>query len=197
VALLLALWWSGPLRAPAFLRGSFAHHNAFVAFTGAPPTLGPGVPLALYDRLPPGPVVEIPWPSAWNLARSLPAYQLRHGRRVLVAATEGIPRHPRLRLRNEVAPRRAALLGSPAAAAVVHRCLPCEEETVRGGAAHRVRISGASRARMVAHGEGTAARLERVWGPPDLVAGSLVAWDLERLRREPPARPRRATAPPR
>ena len=199
--LLLALWWTGPLRAPAFLRGSFAHHNAFVAFAGEPlaPALGdaggPEAPLALYAALPPGPVVELPWPTAWNLGRSFPAYQLRHGRRVLVSAAEGLPAHPRLRLRNAVPLRPDALLASPAAAAVVHRCLPCEEQRMRGGLAHRLRIPGAARGRMVEQGERAAAELERAWGPPHFGSGAVVAWDLARLRRERAAA-RAAASPP-
>ena len=183
-ALLLALGWTGPLRAPSFLRGSFAHHNSFLAFSGRPLESAPDAPLAVYAALPPGAVVEVPWPTAWNLGRSLPAYQLRHGRRVLVSAAEGVPRDPRLRLRNEVPPRPDALLASPAVGVVAHRCLPCEEERVRGGLAHRLRIPGESRRRLVRRGEEAAAALERAWGPPHRAAGTLVAWDLERLRRE-------------
>ena len=92
--------------------------------------------------------------------------------------------HPRLRLRNAVPQQPDALIASPAAAAEVHRCLPCEEQRIRGGLAHRLRIPGAARGRMVEQGERAAAELERAWGPPHLVAGTVVAWDLARLRRE-------------
>jgi hypothetical protein len=191
-ALLAALWWTGPLRRPAYLRGSFAHHNAFVDFTGRPPVPSPETPHELYARLPPGAVVELPWPTTWNHGRSFTASQLRHGRRVLVSATDGVPRHPGLRLRNEVPPTPAALLASPARVAVVHRCLPCEEVEVRGGAAHRVRISAPVSARLVRQGRRVASHLRRAWGPPHETAGTVVAWDLERVRRE---RAGAATAP--
>jgi hypothetical protein len=108
-----------------------------------------------------------------------------------------VPRHPGLRLRNELPPRPAALLASPAAAVVVHRCLPCEEVQVRGGVAHRTRIRPADRSRMVRHGRRIAAQLQRAWGPPDEVAGTVAAWNLERIRRELAARPVAVPAPPR
>jgi hypothetical protein len=181
-ALVLALLAAaGPF--PGFRGSSFVHHNDFVGYY-LPLATAPDLPPA-YAKLPAGPVVEFPWPTAWEYGRSFYAYQRLHGRRVLVSAPADVPRVPGIRLRNEVPPEPAALLASPGAVVVVHLRLAYEESRVviPNGRIHRPMPPPIRRfyRRM---GEKLAARLEAEWGEPDFADDRVRIWDLERLRRE-------------
>jgi hypothetical protein len=184
----LALFWVGPFTQEGFREGSFMHHNDFVGFQAPRATLPARSVPPFYRRLaelPGGPVVEFPWPTVWEFGRSPYLYQGIHGRRVLVSAPFDVPRHPRLALRNEVAPEPAALLASPARYLIVHLRLPWEEDQVQVPPDRRpVRRMGPElRRRYRQAGQRLARQLEREWGAPDHADELLRVWDLERLRR--------------
>jgi hypothetical protein len=179
----LLLLWTGPFGTEDFRTSSFVHHNDFVGFFAPLAPLPADTVPAIYLRLPPGPVVEAPWPSAWGFCRSFSVYQQIHRQRVLVSAPFDIPRVPGLRLRNEVPPEPQALLASPARTVIVHLRLAWEEDRV-GALVERSAHPWLQKLRRLYRkaGEGLAAQLTSEWGPPDFADGSVQAWDLDRVR---------------
>ena len=180
---LLLLFWTGPFLAPGYRDGSFMHHNDFVNFAYPRATLPDDLIPAVYRDLPRGPVLEFPWPTAWDYGRIFYIYQRVHDRRVLVSAPFDMPRHPGIGFRNEVPPEPAALLASPARTLVVHLRLPWEEDRVEkpgevpsGLMTRKVRQDYRRAAELLA------ARLVADWGPPERADGYLRVWDLERVR---------------
>jgi hypothetical protein len=181
VLVLALLAAAGPF--PGFRGSSFVHHNDFVGFY-LPLATAPDLPPA-YRKLPDGPIVEFPWPTAWEYGRSFYAYQQIHGHRVLVSAPADVPRVPGIRLRNEVPPEPAALLASPASAVVVHLRLASEESAVviPNGRIHRP-MPPPIRKLYRRMGEKLAARLDAEWGDADVSDDWVRVWDLQRVRRE-------------
>ena len=184
VLLLIAGWTaSGPLGGAGFRRGTFSHHDAFVAFVLGTPRATSPAPLELYRRLPPGAVLEAPWHAAWDAGRSYPAYQLEHRRRVLVAtsATQ-LPRHAGLRFTNTIALEPDAVLASSAAVLLLHRRLPAEESAIAGGVWRQVRWTPQMRDELRGQAERARAELVAAFGPPHDREGAILVWHLDRLR---------------
>lgn len=190
-ALGVAAWTaSGPLAERPLRTTSFAHHNDFVDFSCPRPALPPAGPPESYRRLAartePGAVVEVPWPSTWRFARSLPLYQEVHGRPVLVATGEGALWDPRLDLRAVVPARPRGFLASGARFVVVHLDLAAEERRLAIAPACRIPERDLDRpaaARLAGEGRRLAAALERLWGAPDLADPEVRVWDLDRVRK--------------
>ena len=180
---LLGLFAAGPFLSPGVPSSSFLHHNHFVAFSHPLVSLPEEAVPAIYHRLPPGPVLELPWPTTWELARSFYAYQRIHGHRVLVSAPHDFPRHPQIRFRNEVPPVPEAALESPGRTLIVHLDLPVEELAAQapGRPPRHAPPRHSRRYRRAARVMADA--LTRTWGPPDYADPQVQAWDLERVRR--------------
>lgn len=192
---LLILFWTGPFPAPGFRSSSFMHHNDFVGFYAPRSTLPAEVVPAIYRRLPPGPVLEAPWPTVWDFCRSFYIDQEIHRQRVLVSAPRDLPRDPRIAFRNEVPPEPAAFLASPARTLIVHLRLPWEEDRVVDPPGRPARpMRPPLRRALRQDGEALAARLSQEWGPPDYGDATVQVWDLDRVRKAPPAAA--PTAPP-
>ena len=183
VLFLLILVWSGPFSASGFRGSSFMHHNDFVGFFAPRATLPAEVVPEIYHRLPPGPVLEAPWPTVWDFCRSFYAEQAIHGQRVLVSAPRDLPRDPRIVFRNEVPPEPAAFLASPARTVIVHLRLPWEEDRVIDPPGRSARpMRQPLRRALRQDGEELAARLAEAWGPPDYGDATVQVWDLQRVR---------------
>ncbi len=181
---LLLVAGTGPFADPVLRRSSFGHHNDFVDFVHPRATVPPGVLSSLYRDLPPGPVLEAPWPFAWDFGRVFYLAQQIHGHRVLVAAPYDLPRRPGIRFRNEIPPDPAAILASPARTVVVHLRLSWEDDRVQtAGMPPSRRMRAKARRAYRRAGEHLAARLAAAWGPPDAADGYVRVWDLERVRR--------------
>lgn len=185
---ILFLFWTGPFLSPGFRDSSFMHHNDFVGFWAPRATLPDRLVPEVYRHLPRGPVVEYPWPSAWELGRVFYIHQRIHDRRVMVASTE-FPRHPQIRFRNAVSPDPQAVLASPARTLVVHVRLPWEEDRVQTPGRRPWRMGPGRRRAYRRAGERLAKRLTQEWGPPDAGDDSVRVWDLERVRAEVPTAP--------
>ncbi|HEX7180295.1 MAG TPA: hypothetical protein VF756_00525 [Thermoanaerobaculia bacterium] len=181
--LFLLIIWTGPFLSRGFRKSSFMHHNDFVGFFASRATLPAEVVPEIYRRLPRGPVLEAPWPTAWDFGRVFYIYQGIHGRRVMVSAVD-LPGDPRIDLRNEVTPEPQAILASRARTLVVHVKLPWEEDRVQvpPGRPPTRRMRPKARQDLRRAGERLAARLAREWGPPNYADGVVRAWDLERVR---------------
>jgi hypothetical protein len=183
VAFVLLLAWAGPFTERGFLSSSFMHHNDFVAFFAPRATMPAEIVPAVYRRLPEGPVVEAPWPTAWNFCRSFYLEQEAHRRGVLVSAPFGIPRDPHIQLRNEVPSEPAALLASPARTVIVHVRLGWEEDRIAEPPERpALPMRPIVRRQYRKAGEQLAARLTAEWGPPDFADASVRVWDLKRVR---------------
>jgi len=183
VLFLLILFWSGPFAASGFRNSSFMHHNDFIGFFAPRATLPAEVVPEIYHRLPPGPVLEAPWPTVWDFCRSFYAEQAVHGRRVLVSAPRDLPRDPRIVFRNEVPPEPAAFLASPARTVIVHLRLPWEEDRVIDPPGRSARpMRPPLRRALRQDGEDLAGRLAAEWGPPDYADAAVQVWDLQRVR---------------
>jgi len=183
VLFLLILFCTGPFAAFGFRDSSFMHHNDFVGFFAPRATLPAEVVPEIYHRLPPGPVLEAPWPTVWDFCRSLYAEQAIHGQRVLVSAPRDLPRDPRIVFRNEVPPEPAAFLASPARTVIIHLRLPWEEDRVIDPPGRPARpMRPPLRHALRRDGEELAARLAAEWGPPDYGDAAVQVWDLQRVR---------------
>jgi len=196
----LALFWVGPFPQDGFRDSSFMHHNDFVGFFAPRAALPARDVPAVYRRLSGGPVLEFPWPPAWDFNRVFYIYQGVHEERVMVSAPFDLPRHPRIDLRNEVPPEPAALLASPARHLVVHLRIAAEEDRVQRPPDRPLSrpMPPALRRLYRKEGESLARQLTREWGPPDYEDDRVRVWDLERLRRSTAAHRRagpRAAAP--
>ena len=183
VLFLLGLVGAGPLVSRVFLGSSFVHHNHFVNFSRPLVSLPEESVPAIYHRLPPGPVLELPWHTTWELARSFYACQRLHGHRVLVSASYDFPRHPQIRFRNEVPPDPEAILESPARTVIVHIELSTEEEAAQAPGRPPRHAAPRHRRRYRRAARVMADVLTRAWGPPDYADLRVLAWDLERVRR--------------
>ncbi len=172
----------GPLADLEFYRNPFAvRPSALIPRRGA----AEREPIPeIYRQLragPPGPIVEAPArPAEVYLAR-LARYQTLHRRGALLAAVDEALADPHLGLRSLVAFEPERLLASPAAFLVVHRDWRSEL-----GASRARADSARSTDRELAGFRRQARRLvpvlEASWGPPDLAAPGLLAWNLERVR---------------
>jgi hypothetical protein len=181
---MLFFFWTGPFLQTGFRTSSFMHHNDFVGFYAPRAALPAEVVPEVYRRLPSGPVLEAPWPTAWDFCRSFYVYQGIHRQRVLVSAPRDLPRDPRIAFRNEVPPDPAAFLASPARTLIVHLRLPWEEDRVIDPPGRPARpMRPPLRHALRQDGEELAARLTREWGPPDSGDATVQVWDLERARR--------------
>jgi hypothetical protein len=178
LAVPLALFALGPLPRRLERMSSFDQHNLYVDFPRTPPPLAGDRLPPIYRRLPPGAVVEVPWSTVWNQGHAVPRYQEVHRHAVLVAGGADLPRHPRLRWRNEVRAEPESLLASRASAVVVHLRLPSEEDAMPAATADRE-----ARRELRRRADRVAERLQAAWGPADWSAGTLRGWDLRRLRR--------------
>lgn len=178
---LFLLLRTSPFLLPGSLNSSFLHHSHFFQFSLPRVQLREGIP-AIYRQLPPGPVLELPWPTKWELARSFYAYQSIHGHRVLVSAPYDVPRHSQIRFRNEVPPDPEAILKSPARMLIVHLGLAREEWAARApgqpSKPWKLRHRRAYRHAGVVMSD----QLTRSWGAPDYADSRVRAWDLDRVR---------------
>lgn len=177
------LLWTSPFLLPGTWNSSFLHHNHFVQLNLPRVEMREDEIPALYGQLPPGPVLEFPWPTTWEMARSFYAYQTLHGHRVLVSAPYDLPRHPQIRFRNEVPPTPEAILGSPARLLIVHLSIVREEWAAQ--APGRPEKPGKLRHRRLYRRAGLALanQLTKAWGLPDFADDRVRAWDLEKVRR--------------
>ncbi len=163
------------------------HHNDFVGFFAPRATIPAAALPAVYRDVPRGPVLEFPWSPTWEANRVFYIYQQVHGRRTLVSALDGVPRHRGIDFRNEVEPAPAAFLASPARTLVVHVRLPAEEDRVTASGRRLRRPMRPDRRRYYRRaGERLAAQLAREWGPPDQSDSLVRVWDLERVRSRTP-----------
>lgn len=184
---ILFVFWTGPFLAEGYRKSSFMHHNDFVGFFAPRATIPAAALPPVYRQLPRGPVLEFPWSPTWEANRVFYIYQQVHGRRVLVSALDGMPRHPGLDFRNEAEPAPAAFLASPARTLVVHVRLPAEEDVVTASGRRLRRPMRADRRRYYRRaGERLANQLTREWGPPDQSDSLVRVWDLERVRSRTP-----------
>lgn len=188
LGVLIGLVLAGPLVSRDFLRGSFTHHNDFVAYVLPRPRLVEERVPAIYHRLasgaPAGPVLEYPWTLFWNRNQVLPLYQRLHRREVLVAPAEETLADPRLDLRNAVPPDRDAFAASRARFLVVHLDPGREESQVLTGAGRvgMLERMPAERKRLATLARRMAGWLERSWGPPVYRDPQVRVWDLEAVR---------------
>ena len=190
VLLVTGLVLAGPFPSWDFLRGSFTHHNDFVAYVLPRPRLVEERVPVIYHRLasgePPGAVLEYPWTFFWNRNQVVPLYQRIHRREVLVAPAEEVLADPRLDLRNAVRPDREAFAASRARFLILHLDPGGEEAHVltgpgRVGMLERMR---AERQRLATIARRMAGWLERGWGPPVYRDRQVRVWDLEAVRSE-------------
>lgn len=201
--LLVALFATGPFVRERFRTSPYVHHDDFVAFHRPLPTLPEARVPTFYRRLAEeageGAVVELPtYPEGPN--RALHIYQDRHRREVVESTPEPALNSRNLDFRNRVGPFPAPILASRARYLVVHRDLEAEELAVEPppGAPqawsqrHR---NLSERFRTVA-----ANRIEgltELWGRPLVDDGTIVVWDLDRVRSETGAAGTGAGEPPR
>lgn len=182
-AAVAVLFFGGPLADPAYRSSSFTHHNDFVEFYRPRARLPrEEVPAFYRSPLPPGALLELPWPSAWRLGRSFYVYQGVHHRPVKVATAEPALRHEGLAFRNLADPGPEGWLASGARYLVLHRDLAAEEERLVDPWGPRGAYPGVQARRQREVAANAVERLEELWGPPDRDDGPVLVWDLERLR---------------
>lgn len=186
VVALGALLAGSPLWRDAYRRTSFLGHNDFVCFT-RPPAEAP-LPrcYAALGGLPPGAVLELPWPATW--AAHLPYLAERvHARPVILGVFEREVTDPRLALRTLRPATPAAAVASGAAVLVVHVDPTAEERAVtRGGGAEPFRfpqgfVEEAQDLTTLLH------TFDAALGPPACVDDAIRVWDLTVRRSSPPA----------
>lgn len=188
VLLLAALFASGPFVGERFRTSSYVHHDDFVAFHRPWPSLPEDRVPRFYERLATaegrGAVLELPtYPEGPN--RAIHIYQDRHRRDVVESTPEPSLNDPHLDFRNRAAPFPAAILASRARYLVVHRDLEAEELAVNRppGAPwawnqRRRNLSARFRSLAANHVE----LMTGLWGPPEVDDGTIVVWDLDRVR---------------
>jgi len=194
VLLAIGLLLSGPFLDPAFVVGSFAHHNDFVNFVEPRPRLAAGAIPGIYPRLSPargdphrfgpGPVLEYPWSPVWSFNRAVPLYQLLHRRKTLVAPAVDLFLDPRLDFANAVPPDRSAFLASRARYLVLHLRIAAEEDRLAmpPGARGVFPFRKPERRRLATLGRRMSRWLEEGWGPPVYEDRWVRVWDLALLR---------------
>jgi hypothetical protein len=172
---------------PRLRLGAFAGSDAAIHFAGAPPTLDPDELPSTYRIIDanPGiePVLEAPSSTAWWQTEGELAASRVHRRSVILAGVDPWLASPRLALRTLLPATPAALRASGARFVVVH--------LYRGEMLWNARHTGprrrsSARRPVLLHDEGVvlADRLEEVWGEPQWTDGTILVWDLGRLRRE-------------
>jgi hypothetical protein len=183
---------TGPFVSPRFRTSSFVHHDDFLAFHRPLPSLPEDRVPAFYRRLGEEAgeeaVLELPaYPEGPN--RVLQLYQDRHRREVVEATPVPALNDRRLAFRNRAVPLPAPMLASRARYLVVHRDPEAEELAVELPAGvplawSRRQENLSARFRTVS--AALVARLTGSWGPPEVDDGTIVVWDLERVRRAAP-----------
>jgi hypothetical protein len=186
-----ALGLLGPLARQTFLHTSFAHHVDFLLFSCEPRTVAAAEVPDFYSQLGQipdgGGIVEFPWDSYQRL-RELYAYEPFHRRPVLVATPESQLDDPRLDLRNLTAPTPEGFLGSTAGFVVVHRDYGSERQRVQipacAGRPPGMGSPDGDDPELRREARQMNRRLRAEWGPPDYADEAILAWDLDRLRRD-------------
>jgi hypothetical protein len=188
IALLGALFATGPFATDEFRWSSFTHAQPFVNFLGAPDHIPPEEVPRFYRELPPGsePLVEAPWTNVGT--HSFNAYQQVHHRPLRVASLNKLHADPRIRLRNTLHARADALARSDARWVVVHLDLREEEEHVTTTELrHHERLERLPELWQVLGGAGKrlAARLREEWGPPVYSDERVRVWERGGSSSEP------------
>ena len=200
--LLAALFATGPFATERFRTSTYVHHDDFLGYHRPLPALPEGRMPRFYERLAEeagdGVVLEMPtYPEGTN--RALHLYQDRHGRDVMESSPVPDLNDERLDFRNRAIPYPAPILASRARYLVVHRDLEAEELAVvlppgvpRVWNERQQTLSARFR-RMAAN---RIAALSGLWGPPEVDDGTIVVWDLDRVRARRAAAAKAASGPP-
>lgn len=188
---LAALFLSSPLSSRQFQKGSFAQHNDLLAFFCPPARIAPEAVPLFYRQVVAGQqgaaVLEHPWFPWWAYTRAYYLYQEVHGQEVVLSNERLQPGPVRLAFRNMVRPRPVDFLASRARYVVVHTDLVAEEARVIPHCWPTVeRIEPRHQREIQKEGRRMAQRLTTAWGEPDYREEGLLAWDLDRIRREKP-----------
>ena len=181
-AFLALLFFDGPLTRWPYLRGSFAHHNRFLAFVHARFDSAPE------DHVPPESfaelaadesahaLVEYPVDHRWSRCNA-PYYDQRvHGKEVLTSSDLALYGDPRFGWRNSVAASPAAFLACRADYLVVHLDPGAEERPLGGDSDPRSWSEPALRARALW------VELLTRWGEPRFADERVAVWDLRQAR---------------
>lgn len=191
-AFVLALVLTSPLLQPAYRTSDFTHHKDFLGF------YAPRGQLAVADVSPfylqlasgerSGAVLEYPWHTSWRLSRTPYILQLIHHQPVYVAPMQGMLWDSRLDFRKMIPGRPRVFLKSPARWLLIHPDFGSEEDRVDGD--HRSpkrgwKLRGREWDWLAREGGAMARRLTAQWGPPDYRDDTLLAWDLDRIRKRP------------
>ncbi len=193
---MLVFYWAGPLGRDAFREGSFVHawaHRGWQDYTPDSLTLpGENFYASLQESGRGGTVIEVLWHGV-AFPDVAPAHQRVHGQTVVVASLIDVWwKDPRLSLRNSLRPlghRPIAFLRSGARWVVVHREPGAESAQVSGAEKARAERMGFPLVRELVErqrvlGQKLGDRLSTVWGPADYADDWLLAWDLDRIRRQ-------------
>ena len=194
VALLTALVGTSPLLESRYRSSSFTHHNDFVDFSNTPATKATANVPAFYQRLRSmafdGPIIEAPSVVPWRFLRSYYIYQEVHEKNVILAAPGFMAKSMlnRIGLQTLIIREPEMLLNSGARFLIVHLKLPEEEgEVVWKGDDEPNRGTPLKyRQLMSILSRDLITRCQNAWGEADERDGSLLIWDLERVRKGQP-----------
>ncbi len=187
VLLLGALVLAGPFGDPALWRSPFMHHRAYFTVHAQknrlPESEWPRIYRRILPELPPGSVLEVPWHYAWHHNDAYRIYQEGHGRDVIAGASLDWIADPRIGFRTVVAASPEAFVASDARFVLVHLDYPAEEARVeRLLWPPRAGLRPAVGEHLRRLGRRLAGTLRTRWGPPDFTDGTVLLWDLERIR---------------
>jgi hypothetical protein len=187
VAVLLLVAATGPFAQPAHWRSTLSHHVSLLRFDCSVPEIPPAAVPRFYAELgrEPGsaPLIEFPW-DLTSASRAALAFQLHHRQAIIGAPPKWTYLdEPVFRLHWLIAPKLESFLASSARYLVVHRHPQADEQLVVSGTCPGM-LQGPA-ALQVAR-DAAAPEMERElrarWGPPTFDEGSIVVWDLARLR---------------
>ncbi len=201
VGVLIALLLTGPLVSAGLYSSPFGLRPELLGFVRSAEDTRPAVPKAYADLRagPAGAVIEFPARGQSRYVNALAATQRVHRRAVRLSPGDRKLLDPRLDLASFVQPEPEAFLAEPGAAfLVVHRDWlpelgprlglgPSDPDLYRRAEREVVLMRRQARAMI--------RRLRGAWGRPDIDAGGVAAWSLERVRRDDPPSTKRVEAP--
>ena len=181
-----ALVLGGPFTDAELRTTSFAHHNSFIGFIASRGRLPEEAVPKFYYKLSeePGsnPVIECPFPIAWDYSNNLHIYQRIHRQDVLVATYKPALNDPRLNFKNMSRLHPEDLLSSRARYLIVHLRWLWEINQVVDAewVFSPVDLNLCHELHQMA--QRLTMWLEQLWGDPVYKDRLIQVWDLEQIR---------------
>jgi len=182
-----ALVLGGPFTDAELRATSFAHHNSFMGFTSSRGRLPEEAVPQFYYKLAedPGssPVIECPFPIAWDYSNNLHIYQRIHRQDVLVATYKPALNDSQLNFQNMPRLHPEDLLSSRARYLIVHLKWFWEINQVVDAEWVFSPVDQNLRQELHQMAQRLTIWLDQLWGDPVYKDRLIQVWDLEQIRR--------------